>query len=258
MESLTNLTNLVSWQNITTTIALYFGSLAFYRLFLHPLAKFPGLKLTAVTRYYEAYFDIIQNGQYTFKIAEIHKKYGPVIRISPYELHVIDPAFFDTLYSQNGRWDKYAWTYDGFSAKGATICTPSHDIHKACRLPLSPFFSKAKAAAQQDLIKQKVHKLSSRISEFARKGDVTNLGAACSAFTRDVSTKFIINKNYNSLDSEDFNIGMTNVFQDSGHIWRITKHVTWFGLTMKAVPVNWVMKVADEGTKGFFGYLKVS
>lgn len=55
---------------------LYFTSLAFYRLFLDPLAKFPGPKLAALTRYYEAYYDLIRNGQYTFKIAELHKKYG--------------------------------------------------------------------------------------------------------------------------------------------------------------------------------------
>jgi hypothetical protein len=70
------LTNLLTWWNITITVVVYFGTLTFYRLFLHPLAKFPGPKLAAITRYYEAYYDVIQNGQYTFKIVELHKKYG--------------------------------------------------------------------------------------------------------------------------------------------------------------------------------------
>ena len=55
---------------------LYATSLAIYRLYLHPLAGIPGPKLAALTRYYEAYFDICKGGVYTFKIGELHKKYG--------------------------------------------------------------------------------------------------------------------------------------------------------------------------------------
>ena len=58
------------------SFSLYLLTIAFYRLSLHPLAAFPGPKLAAVTRYYEAYYDIVRNGQYTFKIAELHKRYG--------------------------------------------------------------------------------------------------------------------------------------------------------------------------------------
>lgn len=47
-----------------------------YRLFLHPLAHFPGPKLAAITQWYEGYYDCIKGGRYTFKIAEMHKKYG--------------------------------------------------------------------------------------------------------------------------------------------------------------------------------------
>ena len=47
-----------------------------YRLLFHPLAKFPGPKLAAATQWYEFYYDCIQYGQYTFKIAEMHSKYG--------------------------------------------------------------------------------------------------------------------------------------------------------------------------------------
>lgn len=64
---------------VVAALVAYLGSLAFYRLFLHPLARFPGPRLAAITRYYEGYFDIVQNGQYTFKIAELHKKYGETV-----------------------------------------------------------------------------------------------------------------------------------------------------------------------------------
>jgi hypothetical protein len=52
----------------------------------------------------------------------------------------MDPAFFEKVYRQDGRWDKYAWAMDGFASKGAMICTADHDIHKARRVPLNTFF----------------------------------------------------------------------------------------------------------------------
>ena len=70
----------------------------FYRLYLSPIASFPGPKLAALTLWYEFYYDVILDGRYTWKIAELHEQYGPIIRINPYEIHVIDPEFIDELY----------------------------------------------------------------------------------------------------------------------------------------------------------------
>ncbi|KAH9989606.1 cytochrome P450 [Xylariaceae sp. FL0662B] len=212
------------------------------RLVLHPLSRFPGPKLAAVTRWYEAYFDIVRNGQYTFKLANMHRKYGPVVRISPYELHVSDPTFFEKLYRQDGRWDKYAWTYNGFSAEDNLVnSTGPHEPHKARRLPFNHFFSKSRVAANQEIIDRSVAKLS-----------------ALSAITRDISCAFIINKTYGALDKDDFNVAVTNMFQEGGRVWHITKHVPWFGPTMRSIPHALISKVADEGTNEFFQYTRES
>lgn len=68
--------HLLTWQLVAASAVGYFICLAFYRLTFDPLARFPGPKLAAVTRWYEAYYDVVQNGQYTWKIEQLHKQYG--------------------------------------------------------------------------------------------------------------------------------------------------------------------------------------
>lgn len=55
---------------------LYLVALGVYRLYLHPLAKFPGPKLAALTFNYEFYYNAIKKGSFIFATQELHKKYG--------------------------------------------------------------------------------------------------------------------------------------------------------------------------------------
>ncbi len=47
-----------------------------YRLWLGPLATFPGPKLAALTGWYETYFDCIKRGRYWVEIERMHEQYG--------------------------------------------------------------------------------------------------------------------------------------------------------------------------------------
>lgn len=49
---------------------------AIYRITLHPLAKFPGPTLAALTYKYEFYFDGIKGGRFTKQIQRLHQIYG--------------------------------------------------------------------------------------------------------------------------------------------------------------------------------------
>ena len=79
MESIVNFLPRSTIALISTTIALailYCFSLTIYRLWFSPLSKFPGPRLAAITRYYEFYYDVWKDGQYTFKISKLHEVYG--------------------------------------------------------------------------------------------------------------------------------------------------------------------------------------
>jgi hypothetical protein len=57
---------------------IYLIGLGVYRLYFSPLAAFPGPKLAALSNWYEFYYDVICQGQFTFKIQKLHKQYGMV------------------------------------------------------------------------------------------------------------------------------------------------------------------------------------
>ncbi|KAK8084067.1 cytochrome P450 [Apiospora saccharicola] len=247
--------SVVRWQTLAVAVLAYYATLVFYRLFLDPLARFPGPRLAAISRWYEAYYDVFLGGRYTFKIAQLHKEYGrPHHPHQPVRTARVRSPFFETLYRLDGRWDKYAWTYDAFGAKDSTVFGSGHDAHKLHRRSIAPFFSKQNIWARQGLLNDNVEKLCRRISKL--EGTTFNLGAAISAFTRDNANRFILGKGYNELELDDFGVGLSSASHGAGGFWRITKHIRWFGPLLKAMPISWAMKSADEGTRAFLRFMQ--
>jgi hypothetical protein len=274
---MSTISDILPWQYIATAAALYYVTLIFYRLYLHPLANFPGPKIAAVTRYYEGFYDVVLDGQYTQRIIKMHQQYGkafpvssvnslyhiltgrgPIIRVSPYELHINDSAYFEKLYRQDGRWNKYAWATNAFSAEGTTLFTVDHNIHRRRRASISPFFSKAHISTRQDMIQQATDKLCRRIISAAGSKKLFPLGHALSAFTRDVAMEFLVGKSINDLDKEDFNAGMTSVMLKGGQVWRITKYIPWYGPTLRVLPLSLIRASGDQKLIAFYTMIKVS
>lgn len=70
---------------------------------LHPLSRIPGPRLAAATYIPEIYHDVIKYGRYTRRIRVMHEEYGPLVRISPNEIHCNDMNFSDDIYALGGR-----------------------------------------------------------------------------------------------------------------------------------------------------------
>lgn len=140
---------------LAASIISYVITLAVHRLYLHPLAKFPGPRIAAVTSWYEGYYEIVKNGQYSRKISKLHDEYGgyihhshecvhlftsitgPIIRVTPHELHIRDSRFFEDFYAKNLHLDKEGWDVR-FGTEGGVLTTVNAAFHKRRRAALSP------------------------------------------------------------------------------------------------------------------------
>ena len=60
---------------VVALIFLYRALVIIYRLFLSPLAKFPGPKLAAATSWYEAFFDL-RSKNFPDVLSDLHDTYG--------------------------------------------------------------------------------------------------------------------------------------------------------------------------------------
>lgn len=179
---------------------------AIRRLFLHPLAHIPGPRLAALTWWYEFYFDAIQPGQYVFKIQELHKQYGkpntsarilhsaasliylagPIIRVTPDEIHISDVGFLDTVYgSASSPRDKYEYQLRTLRVPGGVGTTPSSDVHRKRREALAPFFSKRNVVFLEPTITEKVEQLCQLLSKHASDKTPVNLSDVFFAFSNE-------------------------------------------------------------------------
>jgi len=59
-----------------TLLVLHCTTMVIYRLYFHPLAKFPGPRIAAATHFYEVAWDYFGKGAYLYEIERMHQKYG--------------------------------------------------------------------------------------------------------------------------------------------------------------------------------------
>ncbi|KAF2842833.1 putative cytochrome P450 [Patellaria atrata CBS 101060] len=175
-----------------------------YRLFFHPLAKFPGPKLAALSVWYEGYYDVVGKGKYIFHVKKLHEIYGPIVRIGPNELHILDHEYYDRLYNQTNRLDKYDYFYSMLGNPTALFGTIRADVHRLRKASLSPFFSPQNIARFHSEHQAIVDRLTTRMEACATKNEPVPLFFAYRCMSVDIITEFIFGEGLNLLEREDW------------------------------------------------------
>ncbi|KAF2164366.1 hypothetical protein M409DRAFT_25245 [Zasmidium cellare ATCC 36951] len=240
--------------SLLTALTLYLLTLALYRLYLHPLSRFPGPTLAALTYLYEIHHDVFTtpNGQFATHLNTLHARYGPIIRCSPDEIHVQDSAWFDTLIGGPGHVrDKWAKANRANGSPGSLASATGHELHRMRRGALNPFFSKRTVDQLETSIRAKTEKLCAKIAEYAREEKVVELGTAFTALTLDVITEYCYDKCQNCLDEEDFAPRWKALMMQLFESTPVAKHFPIVAQTLASLP-RFVVKYLNPGFVPFF------
>ncbi|KAL8797920.1 MAG: hypothetical protein Q9182_007117 [Xanthomendoza sp. 2 TL-2023] len=227
---------------------VYIASLIVHRLFLSPLAKFPGPKLAAATLWYEYYYDVVKRGRYTWKIGELHARYGPIVRISPYELHIDDPEFYDELYvgPSTRRTLKYEWSVRGFGPTNFTFSTISHELHRSRRGAVAPFFSKALVQQFEPSVQAMIQKLVSRLDKLKDTGTIINMIDMYPCLTSDVICQYAFGAPYGYLEMPEFAPLWHKAVMDASEGFHFFKQFPWLETTLRKTPQPIVRKMVPH------------
>ena len=118
----------------------------------------------------------------------------------------------------------------------ATVFTVPHDLHRLRRGPLASFFARNIVSQSHELIRNKVEKLCSRITEFRGTKQPIDLSLAFRCLTTDVITQYALSKSYGLLDTPDFSPGWFRAVLESGEFALVGKHFPWLvSLPFRAV-----------------------
>ncbi|MCJ1422276.1 hypothetical protein MMC29_000156 [Sticta canariensis] len=215
---------------------VYLLCLVIYRQYLSPIANVPGPRLTAITSWCQFYHDVIRGGQFTFVIQKWHEKYGPIVRINPTEIHISDPDFYDTIYSQT-RVNKQEFHRYRLGHPGALHATVEKDLHQNRRDAVAPYFSRRHVLEFTSYIQTCADKLCYRLNNENRgMFKVVTLDAVFAAFATDNIVNFVFATSYDFLNSQGFETPFTTALAALFDSTKICGHFPWLLPFMESLP----------------------
>jgi cytochrome P450 len=193
------------WLVLGLMVLIHITTTCIYRRYFHPLAEIPGPFIPAITKLYQSYF----NCRYYLEIERLHHKYGPVVRITPDEVHIATISDdYEKIYHVGSKYAKSPNFYNALCAPHSSVCTVSNEVYKIKRGAMNPIFSRQRVLDVESIVQDKVGKVILRLENSIsnpRVGDESgvDLHHAFRAVSVDVISEFAFGSCYNFLDKDD-------------------------------------------------------
>jgi cytochrome P450 len=180
------------------------------------------------------------------------------VRINPYELHVNDPEFYDTVYAGGGKKrNKYYWFVRLFGMADGALATVDHDLHRVRRAAINPFFSKSNVRKLEGIIQLKASKVLAYMTALEDSGKPLRLTHLYGAFTSDVIVEYAFGESHNYLGKDDLNANFFQMMGSIHHMGNAAKQFGWLLPILLSIP-EWITSRLDPGMAAFAAMQNVS
>jgi cytochrome P450 len=169
-----NLNNL-QYSNTLVQVLGYVFSLAVYNVYFHPLSGFPGPRLHSASII--PYMWDLLCGRSGFRLLELHKKYGEVVRIHPNELSYINIDAWKDIYASrvgHSQMQKDPAFY-ATPVESPSIFLSNDADHVRMRRLVSHAFSEKALRDQGPILQEYINLLMSRLHIVAKAGKQTDI-----------------------------------------------------------------------------------
>ncbi|KAH9053202.1 putative P450 monooxygenase [Lactarius vividus] len=198
---------------------------AFYNVYRHPLAHFPGPRLGAASKFWLAYQEFVRGISLSDLRDELHDKYGArspigagvsdadpiavsslgdIVRLQPNLLHFSNPHAYNEIYNVKNKWDKDTAVYRAFGMDESSACFIKYKDAKIRRDVLSPMFSRSSILKMQDLIQERVNIFCDALATQYAAGKSSNIYLGFRCFATDVLMHFCYDKSLEATRAQDF------------------------------------------------------
>lgn len=128
---------------------------------------------------------------------------GPIVRITPFEVHISDPNYVNELYSMKARLDKDPWFYSWLDRNGSSFATSNSDLHKLRSAPIKKALSSTGIARVEHVLKRYTKSLITCIEKTRDLGQPISVEAAYRSFAVDVITEISCPSSLALIDTPD-------------------------------------------------------
>lgn len=206
--------NTREWSFILTVLQLiaYGVAQGIYRIWFHPLSKFPGPPLLSVTYLPYAYSNYIQ-GNWVRKMVGLHRKYGPAVRIGPNHI-ALDGSIGWPIYGhRSGDKQEFSKMKGIFPGDQESLISAPRHIHRRQRRQLSHAFSDSALVQQESVIGQYVDMLMVRLDDRAREGQAINIVEWMNCTTFDIIGDLAFSDPFHSLQNNGYHPWVLSIFK---------------------------------------------